>query len=176
MDNEGDKNGQRKCQKWTPKVPKMDSNNKDNNNKEGNNKESVYISSSQESIPYVLGPDDIEILPPAKEEEETTQAQSPFNPHAEGARQKLERYHKEKRMRCPFDEFWRLNENKNWMVNGTRVKDPVALLAGFENRYVREHPFEEILVENGIVTPEDAKGIDKKKMLMFQAVMSSKLY
>ena len=46
----------------------------------------------------------------------------PFNPHAPGAREILEGYHRRKRMRCDFDEFWRFNENKNWMVNGKRVE------------------------------------------------------
>ena len=156
-------------------MPKVDNNNKDNKEKEGFYKESfVYNSSSQDTPATRIDPADIEILPP--KEEETTRTLNNFDPHAPGAREALEAYHKKKRMRCPFEEFWRFNENKNWMANGKKVQDPVALLAGYENRYVKEHPLEEILIENGSISPEEARSIDPIKLRIYQSVINNPIY
>ena len=100
----------------------------------------------------------------------------PFNPHAPGAREILKGYHRRKRMRCDFDEFWQFNENKNWMANGKRVEDPVALLVGYETRYIREHPMQEVLYENGMSALGGDPDLADKKRRLLQSLMSNRLY
>ena len=176
LDIEGDNIGHRDGQNRTPKGTKLDSNNKDNLEKDNVKKDTVYISSSSQESPEILtiNPQDIEILDP--EEEENTITLHRLDPDAPGAREALENYHRNKQMRCPFDEFWRFNENKGWMVNGERVKDVVALLSGYENRYVKEHPMGEILIQDGFILPEGADDMDRKRMRLYESVMANCIY
>ena len=170
----------RRSQNETTKRSKQNCIKKDSIKKETTEKETpVYISSSQETpnATVRLNPWEAEVLPPAGEEEEenTDRLHPSFNPHAPGARQALEDYHRRKRMRCSFDEFWRFNENKGWKANGKRVQDPVALLAGFESRYVKEHPESSILFENGTDAAGDAD-LNAKKARLLRSLMSNRLY
>ena len=170
--------GQRRGQNETVKEPKPNHIKKDSTKKERlTKKPSLYISSSQDACAIRLHPWEAEILPPAgAEEEETDRVVYPFNPHAPGAREILKGYHRRKRMRCDFDEFWQFNENKNWMANGKRVEDPVALLVGYETRYIREHPMQEVLYENGMSALGGDPDLADKKRRLLQSLMSNRLY